>query len=655
MKKQLIFTILIVANSFIFGQSIEEISNHFYCNNVTQTKNQFQIKNKNIQHDYFSDYDVKFYFLSLNAENNTVYISGNVLIEAISQILVLDTFSFELTHELTIDSIIFNNAKYDFNHTGDFVFVPITNPLTIGDNISSKIYYHGTPPTGGFFTGISTDYSDEWDKNVTWTLSEPFNAYHWWPCKQDLQDKADSVWVFVTTDSINKVGSQGLLTAVSQMPGGKLRYEWKSKYPIAYYLISFTVADYFDYSIYAKPDIMNGDSILIQNFIYNSTGCIEHYKLGIDYTKDFIELFSDLYSLYPFHEEKYGHCLAEIGGGMEHQTMTTMGHFGFGIVAHELGHMWFGNNVTCATWSDIWINEGFATYSDYLAHEYIAGAHWPQLWLQIVHDHVLSESGGSIYIPTQETDSIERIFDGRLSYNKGASIIHMIRFELQDDYLFFQTLKNFQSAFSDSTATGLDFLSILNETSGKDFTEFFNQWYFGEGYPIYNIEWDYDGTNFELSSTQTTSTTSIPFFNMLMEYKLYFSDGNDTSLFLSQNNNFETYSIPISKPIDSISVDPDNWNLKFINSITHGIAELNNPLDFTLGPIPTSGTLHLFFNNKNNILRDITITDISGKAVMKFITTKAHEKINVAELSSGIYFVTVRINEKIQTNKFILN
>ena len=153
------------------------------------------------------------------------------------------------------------------------------------------------------------------------------------------------------------------------MPGNKLRYEWKSNYPIAYYLISFAVSEYQEYNIYAHPAGMGGDSLLIQNFIYDAPGCLDYYKAGIDETVGMVELFSDLYSLYPFHQEKYGHCLTAIGGGMEHQTMSTMGNFNFGLVAHELGHMWFGDNVTCATWSDIWINEGFATYTDYLARE----------------------------------------------------------------------------------------------------------------------------------------------------------------------------------------------------------------------------------------------------------------------------------------------
>ncbi len=234
-------------------------------------------------------------------------------------------------------------------------------------------------------------------------------------------------------------GSQGLLTNVSVLDNNQLRYEWKSNYPIAYYLISFAVSDYQEYNIYAKPEGLENDSILVQNFIYNHPNYLNSYKTNIDATAPMIELFSDLYAMYPFKDEKYGHCITQLGGGMEHQTMSTMGGFSFGLVAHELGHMWFGDNVTCATWSDIWVNEGFATYTDYLANEKLISWNAGQNFMISTQNNVMSQSGGSVYVPPSEAtpDNIWRIFSGRLSYDKGAAIIHVLRHELNDDDLFF--------------------------------------------------------------------------------------------------------------------------------------------------------------------------------------------------------------------------
>ncbi len=511
------------------------------------------------------NYDIKFYFLDLYVENNSIDISGKVTYNAQVVVEQTDTFAFELVNELNIDSVLINDINQYFIHTNNEVFVPLPNTLGINENFTAQIFYHGTPPTGGFFTGISTAYDSTWNKHVTWTLSEPFNARQWWPVKQVLSDKADSVWVYITTSDINKVGSQGLLTNISSMPDNKVRYEWKSKYPIEYYLISFAVAEYQDYSIYAHPAAMMGDSLLIQNYMYDSPGCLENNKIDIDRCVQYIELFSNFYSLYPFSEEKYGHCYTAMGGGMEHQTMTSMGYFGFGIVAHELGHMWFGDNVTCATWSDIWINEGFATYTDFLAHEYIAAPQFRQIWLNNAHNYVLTEPYGSVYVPPEEItyDNVERIFDGRLSYFKGSLIIHMIRYELQNDDIFFEVLQNFQQEFSDSTATGLDFMHVLNETSGMDFTDFFNQWYFGEGYPIYNITWVQENDNLQIISLQTSSMPQVtPFFKMHMPYKIFFNDGTDTTLKLLQEFNDMEYNLPFEITIDSIQLDPELWVLK---------------------------------------------------------------------------------------------
>ncbi len=153
-----------------------------------------------------------------------------------------------------------------------------------------------------------------------------------------------------------------------------------------------------DYSIYAHPQGY-ADSILIQNYIYDHPNILSTYKNAIDQTAGMVTLFSDLMGLYPFHREKYGHCQAQLGGGMEHQTMSTMGDFNTRLIAHELAHQWYGDNVTCATWSDIWINEGFATYGEYLVLEYLSGLSAAASMMQSLHNSIMSSPGGSVYVP----------------------------------------------------------------------------------------------------------------------------------------------------------------------------------------------------------------------------------------------------------------
>lgn len=598
-------------------------------------------------------YDVKFYLLNLEAENNTTYISGEVTISAQVVVPVLDTFAFELIDELIIDQVFVNDNEHSVHRENDEVFINLTEPFIQDDYFTIKIIYQGLPPTGESYRGIYTKYDSTWNKNVTWTLSEPFSAREWWPTKQVLTDKADSVWVNITTSAENMAGSIGLLSSVVSLPDNKIRYEWRSKYPIAYYLISIAIADYQEYNVYAKPAYLLGDSLLIQNFIYDSPGCLQACKEGIGRSVEFMELFTDLFSFYPFDEEKYGHCLAGLGGGMEHQTMTTLGNFHFSLVAHELGHMWFGDNVTCENWSDIWINEGFATYTDYLATDYIADDKYALIWKTNGQNYIMSEPDGSIYVPPEDVayNNVERIFDSRLSYWKGAMVIHMIRFELQNDELFFQVLQNFQLQFADSTASTLDFIELLNQTSGMDFTLFFDQWYYGEGYPIYDFSYKQENGIFELYSSQSTSFPEVtPFYRMHFPVKLYFKDGTDSTLIFEQTDHENVFSVSISKLIDSIQVDPELWTLKRVESLI-GIEE--NVLDQTIQIYPNPCQDLLFFENDSNNPVELKINDLKGNTIINCELRQRNSSINLSNFQAGIYLIHFKTDKNLLTKKII--
>ncbi|NJO90434.1 MAG: M1 family metallopeptidase [Chloroflexia bacterium] len=233
-----------------------------------------------------------------------------------------------------------------------------------------------------------------------------------------------------------------MLTDTVNINEKQVQYRWKSKYPIAYYLISFTVADYKDYSYYIKIPGRT-DSLLFQNYVYNRPGYLEIYKPEIDKTADFLILFSKLFGLYPFYEEKYGHCVAPIGGGMEHQTMTTLYNYSYTLVSHELAHQWFGDHTTCSTWQDIWINEGFASYCEYIAYENLGTKSEAESWMQNAQTRALREAEGSVFVPFTSANDEYRLFSSNLSYKKGAVILHMLRNEINDDSVFSVEYANF--------------------------------------------------------------------------------------------------------------------------------------------------------------------------------------------------------------------
>ncbi len=649
MKKIIITTLAILITTLSFAQIIDDshaVSKCFH-NHILDKTNHNNPKQIALE----SKYDVKFYWLDINLERTSTTISGNVTINAVVQNAPLDTFEVELVPQLLVDSAKINGTLITAVPDSNFVYFLLSTPLAIGANFSAQIYYHGNPPSGGFFSGISHANSPSWGNEVVWTLSEPFHANDWWPCKQDLTDKADSSWVFVTTSDSNKVGSNGLLTNVVSLPNNKARYEWKSKYPIDYYLISVSIAKYVDHTIYAHP-AGTTDSIMIQNYVYDNPQTLPHFQGIIDSTAQMIELYSKLYGMYPFKNEKYGHCMAPLSGGMEHQTMTTLGYFDFSLISHELGHMWWGDHVTCSSWSDIWMNEGFASYSEYLCREYLHSPADALDYLKTEHTNVMSSPGGSVYVTPANTNDENIIFDSRLSYDKGSSILHQIRFELQDDSLFFNVLKGFQVQYSYGVASGNNFKDYLNAHSSIDFTDFFNEWYIGEGYPTYHIVWNKWNDTLYFSSTQTTSSTVTPLFKMLMQYKLL-SPGGDTLILEHQTANVNYFKVPTHKTITGIVVDPNDWVIDGTATVAMGIEDQTSPVCFSVFPVPCNDLLNVYFSNSPGKDVHVIVTDITGRQVLQTLAETNEISINVEGLQAGVYLVMATDGTHSITKKFV--
>ncbi len=637
---------LLILFVFATGQLFGQITNPDSYKSLRESRLKSDI---NLYYNPLMDkYDIFFVKLDIEVSDQSTFISGNVTIQA-KVAKELDTLLFDFSNYMTVDSVFINNKKITVEHSDNIIKYIFDIPVSIGENIKAQIFYRGTPDPDG--RGVTNAYSQNWGKNVTWTLSESFHAYKWWPCKQVLSDKIDSVYIFLTCDDDCKAGSNGLLTNEVDLVNNKKRFEWKTFYSINYYLISYAVAEYQDYSIYANPE--GSDPVLIQNYIYEGNDCLDNYKSDIDETINFIELFSDKFGLYPFANEKYGHCLTELGGGMEHQTMTTLGNFGFGLVSHELGHMWFGDYVTCATWQDIWINEGFASYTEYVALENLQSATDANSWMNTAHTYAFEEPNKSVYIPFTEAFNESRIFNYRLSYKKGAAIIHMIRHEINDDDLFFASLRNYLSEYGDSVATGDDFKTSIEYSTGIDFDLFFDQWYYGKGYPRFDVEYTQVNDTLFMAVNQSTSSTETPVFQLFVDFKVYFSDG-DTSLRLYQSNNFETFIIPLSKTVTNIIVDPNNWILNEAGTIDSVDSPGNNKSLFSFFPNPAKEIINIRFNVRlYSQKKQIQIMDLNGR-LMKTITSNSNLiPVNISDLSTGVYFVKGISSKNTHTYKFI--
>lgn len=589
-------------------------------------------------------YDVKFYFLDVNVTNRSNAISGSVYSKAVVVAPAVDTFLAELYSGMTVDSVFVQNQRVNFTRNGDAMVVALPTAVLQGALLETKVFYHGNPPmSGSFFDGFSNGFSGRWGNQATWSLSQPNNAYLWWPSKQSLKDKIDSSWVFITTDDTLMAGSNGLLTKVTTMPNNQKRYEWKSTNPIDYYLISVAVANYVEYSNFAS--IPGHPPVLVQNFIYNNPQTLPTFKPQLDTIPMLITYFSELFGAYPFANEKYGHCMAPFSGGMEHQTMTTQGFFEFTINAHELGHQWFGDNVTCATWNDIFVNEGFASYLEYLALSKFKSYTAAQSQMATVHRDVMSSSGGSVYNP-DSTDDI-RIFDSRLSYNKGAAVIHTMRYLVDNDSLFFDGLKKYQTQFGSGTATIADLKQTMMTATGKNLASFFDQWVYGQGYPTYSMQYNqFIGYTKIVLSHQTSSVT--PLFTNDISINFKRNGLPDTIIRVSVATNSDTFLFPLSGLISSAQIDPENWIVNAIGTIVANpnlaieitTVDEQNPIEWKIFPNPVNDKLSIQGDNVNGM--EYKIYDVLGKTIAE--GKLMNNSIDCSSLNSGWYFLAFTKN-----------
>ncbi len=602
-------------------------------------------------------YDVHFYFLNLHIERFNTLIDGSTTIGA-KLSSPSDTFCFELNQNLQIDSIILNTQAISFARSGNIVYAIPGSPMPAGANIYMNIYYHGDAFVAGgaaIGNGFTHNNSNVWGDTAVFSLSQPYSAYEWFPCKQFLNDKADSAWVFITTSNENMAGSNGVLEGVDTLTAtNQLRFRWKTHYMTDYYLISVAVAKYLDYTFYAHPASLPNDSIKIVNYLYRTTPMtFIKIKPVLDSVALMLEYYSDIFGLYPFYKEKYGHCMTPFGGGMEHQTMTSTEYAGhFTLLSHELLHHWFGNYVTCGTWKDIFLNEGFASYGEYLAVDHFRGQDAARSHMTEVHRIAMTDTAGSIYVT--DTADVSRVFSWELTYNKGSAVLHTLRFLLGDS-LFFHGLKYYLNAFAFSNARISDFKASMENSTNKNLDNYFNQWIYGEGYPVYNAEYYSDSKNLYLKINHHGSASSTPVFITPLEIRCHRISG-DTIIKVDITQNSQSFIIPLDEKITNIEIDP-------YNRLLHKTERISENLDLLLMNTYgiDSGTVVLFPNPSQdeitlyNLLPSETsaeIFDASGNIIQTVYFSKKIT-IPVHSFASGIYIIRLVKNESTQLKQFL--
>jgi aminopeptidase N len=557
---------------------------------------------------------------------------------------------FNLSSVLTVDSVKINDIPVNFIHQNDKLIILGWNNFGQDSVYKTSVLYGGLPVPTGFGSFVFGSHSS---LPVIWSLSQPYGAQDWFPCKNSIEDKADSSKVSIICNAGLKGVSNGILISEINNQNGTKTYVWKNSYPISVYLISVAVSDYYEYKNYFRYS--RNDSLEIVHFVYPEL--FAGLKEELDKTPLMMEIFSGKFGEYPFIREKYGHAQANISGAMEHQTITTIGVFTEGVIAHELAHQWFGDKITCKNWHHIWLNEGFATYSEGI---YIENLYGKQSYKDFIRLKMFDarKASGTLYV--QNIELISEIFNGLRSYSKGAIVLHMLR-GVVGDSVFFRIMHNYANDTSLSYGVALteDFQRICEFESGIDLDYFFSQWIYGENYPKYIIEWSYEKGNDNLYEVplkviQKANTNPL-FFKMPVEIRIE-TDLADTVFKIFNDSMIQNFNFRVKgKPV-SLKFDPEDKILK--EKSGDDVYEKISYKLYQNYPNP--------FNPKTTIEYEIykydyvklTVYDIAGRKISILVSEKQRPgfyKVEFApdNLSSGVYFYRIESGDFSDTKKLV--
>ncbi len=590
------------------------------------------------------NFKVSYYRCNWNIDPASRYISGSVtsyftITAATNQII------YDLTNKLFVDSIIFHDEKIAYSQTtSNTLIINFPSTLSQNHNDSLAVFYHGVPADDSVFEG-SFVQSTHNNIPVVWTLSEPYGAAAWWPCRNGLDDKADSIDVYITHPSQYKASSNGVLID-SVKNGTNITTHYKHRFPIASYLVAIAITNY---SVFTTSVNANNISIPVIQYVYPES--LQDFENRTYLFLNALQLFSSYFGIYPFYKERYGQTQFGYGGGMEHQTNSFVSGTNEILMVHELAHQWFGDKVTCASWQDIWLHEGFATWmADLFYTEKLDTAYY-KAYVDYDLNKIIAEPGGSVWV--DDTTSVDRIFDSRLSYSKGAFLLRMLRWTIGDS-AFFKGLNDYlndpQLAFGFARTINLQ--QHLEQTSNIDLNYFFNQWFYGQGFPTFSVQW-YQQPSTNKLYVQVDETTSVPssvnFFKVKLPLQLLYNDNAKT---ITLNCDYNHQQFVLENPgftVTEIKVDSDKYLISAKDTAIenkNAFATLLEQSEHTITVIPNP-VLNVATVILNNISGNTTLQLFSMKGALLFTkqlnitATPLSLQIPFTNLAAATYILVV--------------
>ncbi len=528
-------------------------------------------------------YELDLETTDLDTVSHTCTVTGSNRMTIRSKVSELANFTFQLHGNYTITGALVNDTvPVVVDSSGEPArAVSLDRTYVLDETFTLTIAYTGTSVSNGFG---SIEVWDRAGSPVVSTLSEPYYANTWWPAKDgaegvagDNSDKA-TIDISVTVPDDLAVVSNGLLQSVEALSGARSKHNWSSSYPIATYLVAFSAANY---TVWVEDYAHDNGVMPVEFYIYPGWDTPTN-RAAWENVIGMMGVLAPFYGEYPFIDEKYAIYNFEFGGGMEHQTASGQTGFSENLTVHELAHQWWGDMITCKTWSDIWLNEGFAEYSECLWAEFKNGAADPEAYYDAIIARKPSSASGTVYVYPDELEDFRRIFDVNLSYRKGAWVLHQLR-HVVGDKTFFDTLAAYRAAFEFSAATTDDFVAVASATYGEDLTWFFDQWVYQSGAPSYEYGWDtvevggQDYLHVKIRQTQFFPNLSV--FTMPIDLVVTV-DGADETVTVWNDVRLQWFVTPLDGVPTALQFDPHEWVLKtFLSRERFELGDLDDDKD----------------------------------------------------------------------------
>lgn len=565
--------------------------------------------------------DLQTVALDLTIDPVSQEIAGQATYRAIA-LENLTALPIELSAQLIVTQAQVNGQPVAFRQEAPYVLlISLNDPLAKGEIFTFRVSYAGAPPSQGFGSvGQATiENSQLW-----WTLSQPYGARDWWPVTERLQDKIDTTTITIRTPELYKGVANGLL--ISDISEFGLRVTtYRHTYPISPYLIAVAVAPY---QLIADTVHLQQGQLPVNNYVLPHE--VNEVREPLDRFNAAFVYLDSLFTPYPFMSEQYGHARFGWPGGMEHQTISFIGSYNYELLVHELAHQWFGDWITCGSWQDLWLNEGFATYISGLAYErFYKDLYWGQ-FLQVREQRILEQPGGSVF--RRDTTSVSELFDVRLTYFKAAWVLHQLRWVIGDE-AFFAGCRGYLNDpdLQGEYATTADLQFHMEQSSGKDLSEFFTDWVYGEGYPKYRIEWSQQDNQVRLSLAQTTSHTSVNLYEMPLPLQLI-GPNTDTTVIIDLQKPVQHTTILWDQPIQGILFDPENWLLG--ESLV--VAVSPDELPFVIVPVG-EGMYQVAPRFSDTPLTELRVFAVNGQLVWSAMSPDFLTTIDLSSMAEGVY------------------